>query len=370
MKKFYYVYRESMGLRCVYFVRGLRSALQALIMAFQSKPPPFINLGPLDCVHVNSTNHFTQDRQRAAVLIGLAVLTVAAALEELYLAVLIGTIPNWAINSTLLAFTMFFFCAFSSVVTRQDIVEVEVPSAFVVILENLEKEDIGGMIRKDIPMEKLEPHGDGTLYLNDRSWLPYYDDLRSVIMHESQKSKYSIRPGLQVKQKEDGIFISHDKYVAVVLRKFSFSDVKSANTLVDMEKTLVKDADGDDVDVHLYISMIGSLLYLTTSIPDIMYAVCVCARFQVTPKVSHLHAIKRNFRYLKGYLKLGLWYLRDSPFKLMAYTDSDYAGASLDRKSTTRSCQFLGSRLISWECKKQTVVATSTTKAEYLATAH
>ncbi|GJW68363.1 putative ribonuclease H-like domain-containing protein [Tanacetum coccineum] len=154
--------------------------------------------------------------------------------------------------------------------------------------------------------------------------------------------------GLQVKHKEDGIFISQDKYVAEILRKFNFSDVKSASTRVDIEKTLVKDADGDDVDVHLYKSMIGSLMYLTASRPDIMYAVCVCARFQVTLKVSHLHAVKRLFRYLKGQPKLGLWYPRDTPFELVAYTDSDYAGASLDRKSTTRGCQFLGSRLISW----------------------
>ncbi|GJT90061.1 uncharacterized mitochondrial protein-like protein [Tanacetum coccineum] len=88
---------------------------------------------------------------------------------------------------------------------------------------------------------------------------------------------------------------------------------------------------------------------------------------QVHQKVSHLHAVKRIFRYLKGQPKLGLWYPKDSPFDLVAYTDSDYAGASLDRKSTTRGCQFLGCRLISWQCKKQTVVANSTTKAEYVA---
>nr|GFA03842.1 hypothetical protein [Tanacetum cinerariifolium] len=138
--------------------------------------------------------------------------------------------------------------------------------------------------------------------------------------------------GLQVKQKEDGIFI-RDKYVTEVLRKFNFSDVKSASTPVDMEKTLVKDTDGDDVDVHLYISMIGSLMYLTTSRPDIMYGVCACARFQVTPKVSHLHAVKRIFRYLKGHPKLGLWYPKDSSFELVTYTNSNYARASLDRKS-------------------------------------
>ncbi|GJR56489.1 hypothetical protein Tco_1407010 [Tanacetum coccineum] len=175
--------------------------------------------------------------------------------------------------------------------------------------------------------------------------------------------------GLQVQQKENGIFISQDKYVAEILKKFNYSDVKSASTPVDLEKPLVKDGDADDVDVHLYRSMIGSLMYLTASRPDIMFAVCACARFQVTPKTSHLLAVKRIFRYLKGKLTLGLWYSRDSPFELVAYTDSDYAGATLDRKSTTGGCQFLGNRLISWQCKKQTVVATSTTEAKYVAAA-
>ncbi|GJQ99454.1 putative ribonuclease H-like domain-containing protein [Tanacetum coccineum] len=143
--------------------------------------------------------------------------------------------------------------------------------------------------------------------------------------------------GLQVQQKEDGIFISQDKYVAEILKKFNYSDVKSASTPVDLEKPLVKDGDADDVDVHLYRSMIGSLMYLTASRPDIMFAVCACARFQVTPKTSHLLAVKRIFRYLKGKPTLGLWYSRDSPFELVAYTNSDYAEATLDRKSTTRA---------------------------------
>nr|GEU41147.1 hypothetical protein [Tanacetum cinerariifolium] len=129
---------------------------------------------------------------------------------------------------------------------------------------------------------------------------------------------------------------------------------------------LVQDPDGEDVDVHTYRSMIGSLMYLTSSRPDIMFAVCACSRFQVTPKVSHLHAIKRSFRYLKGKPHLGLWYPKDSPFNMVAYSDSNYAGASLDRKSTTGGCQFLCYRLISWQCKKQTVVATLATKAEYV----
>ncbi|GKF50499.1 hypothetical protein Tco_0146966, partial [Tanacetum coccineum] len=107
----------------------------------------------------------------------------------------------------------------------------------------------------------------------------------------------------------------------------------------------------------MYRSMIGSLMYLTPSRPGIMFEVCACARYQVNPKVSHLH----------GQPKLGLWYPKDSPFDLEAYTDSDYARASLDRKSTIGDCQFLGCRLISWQCKKQIVVANSTTEAEYVA---
>ncbi|GJS46318.1 putative ribonuclease H-like domain-containing protein [Tanacetum coccineum] len=175
--------------------------------------------------------------------------------------------------------------------------------------------------------------------------------------------------GLQVQQKEDGIFISQAKYVAEILKKFNYTDVKSASTPVDLEKPLVKDGDANDVDVHLYISMIEYLMYLTASRPYIMFAVCACARFQVTPKTSHLLAVKRIFRYLKGKPTLGLWYSRDSPFEIVAYTDSDYDGATQDRKSTTGGCQFLGNRLISWQCKKQTMVATSTIEAEYVAAA-
>ncbi|GJT16693.1 putative ribonuclease H-like domain-containing protein, partial [Tanacetum coccineum] len=172
---------------------------------------------------------------------------------------------------------------------------------------------------------------------------------------------------VQVTQKDDGIFISQDKYVDEILKKFGFSTMKTASTPMETSKPFLKDAEAKDVNVHLYRSMIGSLMYLTALRPDIMFAVCVYARFQVTPKVSHLHAVKRIFRYLKGQPKLGLWYPKDSPFDLEAYTDSDYAGASLDRKSTTGGCQFLGRRLISWQCKKQTRVANSTTEAKYVA---
>nr|GEW03401.1 hypothetical protein [Tanacetum cinerariifolium] len=207
------------------------------------------------------------------------------------------------------------------------------------------------------------------LYQAHRAW---YETLANYLLENGfQRGKINqtlfikTQKGLQVKQKQDGIFISQDKYVADILRKFGLTDGKSASTPIDTKKHLLKDPDGEDVDVHTYISMIGSLMYLTSSRPDIMFAVCACARFQVTLKASHLHVVKRIFRYLKGKPHLGLWYPKDSPFNLVAYSDSDYAGASLDRKSTRRGCQFLGCRLISWQRKKQTVVATSSTEAEY-----
>nr|GFB17165.1 hypothetical protein [Tanacetum cinerariifolium] len=139
-----------------------------------------------------------------------------------------------------------------------------------------------------------------------------------AFMHEkfqmSAMGELNLFLGLQVLQKEDGVFLSRDK-------------------------------------------------------PDIMFAVCACARHQVTPKECHLHAVKRIFRYLKGHPKLGLWYPKASPSDLVAYSNSDYGGAFQDRKSTTGGGQFLGRRLISWQCKKQTIVATSTTEAEYVAAA-
>nr|GEV56873.1 hypothetical protein [Tanacetum cinerariifolium] len=225
-----------------------------------------------------------------------------------------------------------------------------------------------------------------------KSWCDKFE----ALMKMSSMGELTFFLGLQVKQREDGIFISQDKYVTEILKKFDFMSVKTASTPIKTKKPLVKDAEAADVDVHLYRSMISSLIYLSASRPDIMYAVCACFRFQVTQETSNLYVVKRIFRYLKGQPKLGLWYPKESSFDLEAYSDSDYAGANLNRKSTIGvcacfrfqvtqetsnlyavkrifrkstigGCQFIGRRLISWQCKKQTVIATSTTEAEYVA---
>ncbi|GKB70664.1 putative ribonuclease H-like domain-containing protein [Tanacetum coccineum] len=196
------------------------------------------------------------------------------------------------------------------------------------------------------------------LHQAPRAW---YETLSSFLMENGFR---------RVKQQPDEIFISQDKYVADILKKFDFWSIRTTITPIESNKPLVKDEDGEDVDVHVYRSMIGSLMYLITSRPDIMFTVCASARFQVTPKASHLNAVKMIFRYLKHQPKLGLWYPRDSPFKLKVFSDSDYEGSNLDKKSTTGGCQFLGRRLISWQCKKQIIMANSTTKVEYVAAAN
>ncbi|GKA95139.1 putative ribonuclease H-like domain-containing protein [Tanacetum coccineum] len=165
--------------------------------------------------------------------------------------------------------------------------------------------------------------------------------------------------------------LMHDKFQMSSIGELSFFlGLQTASTPMEPNKALIKDEEAEEVDVHVYRSMIGSLMYLTASRPDITFVICAYARFQVTPKTSHLHVVKRIFRYLKGQPKFGLWYPRDSPFDLEAFSDSDYARASLDRKSTTGGCQFFGKRLISWQFKKQTIDANSTTEVEYVAAAN
>nr|GEX27971.1 hypothetical protein [Tanacetum cinerariifolium] len=166
------------------------------------------------------------------------------------------------------------------------------------------------------------------LFLAYASFLMVYQmDVKSAFLYQKIEEEVRMMAYLLFK-----------KYVVETLKRFGFTEVKNASTHMETQKPLLKDEDEEEVDVHMYRLMIGSLMYLTSSRPNIMFVVCACARYQVNLKVSHLYAIKRIFRYLKGQPKLGLWYPKDSPFDLVAYTDSDYAGASLDRKSTTGGC--------------------------------
>ncbi|GJW33531.1 putative ribonuclease H-like domain-containing protein [Tanacetum coccineum] len=203
----------------------------------------------------------------------------------------------------------------------------------------------------------------------NQAWCDEFKVLMKGEFEMSAMGELTFFLGLQVKQNPDGIFISQDKYVKDMLKKFDMENVRPATTPFEASKPKSKDEPDDAINVHLYRSMIGSLMYLTALRPDIQFAVSACSRHQVTPLTSNLNAVKKIFKYLKGQPKLGLWYPRDSPFVLEAYSDSDYAGSHGDRKSTTGGCQFLGRRLISWQCKKQTIMATSSTEAEYVAAA-
>nr|GEV85740.1 hypothetical protein [Tanacetum cinerariifolium] len=223
------------------------------------------------------------------------------------------------------------------------------------------------------PVARIEAIRLFLAYASFMGFMVYQMDVKSAFLYETIEEEVYVcqPPGFEDPDYLDKVYkvvkALYGLHQACRAWKFQLTDGKSASTPMDTEKHLLKDPDGEDVDVHTYKSIIGSLMYLTSSRPDIMFEVCACARFQVTPKDSHLHGIKSIFRYLKGKLHLGLWYPKDSPFDLVAYSGSDYAGVSLDRKSTTGGCQFLGCRLVSWQCKKQTVMATSSTEAEYVA---
>ncbi|GJV07275.1 hypothetical protein Tco_1344931 [Tanacetum coccineum] len=151
-----------------------------------------------------------------------------------------------------------------------------------------------------------------------------------------------------------------------MLKKFRLEDYKPIKTLMSMETKLTRDEEGESIDNTKYRGMISSLLYLTASRPDIMFSVCLCARFQKDPKISYLEWDKRIFRYIKGTKHLGLWYHKGFDIETIVYADSDYAGDYVDRKSTSGVCTFMGCCLTSWFSKKQTALAISITEAEYV----
>jgi len=181
------------------------------------------------------------------------------------------------------------------------------------------------------------------------------EEFKSVMQEKFEMSsmgEVSLFLGLQIEQKPEGTLIHQANYVQDILKRFKIEDCKPISTPMETRVVLTPKKEDAPADEHQYRAMIGSLLYLTASRPDIMYAVCICARYQSGPMLTHLTAVKRILRYLKGTPKLGLWYPKSSPFDLFAYSDSDYGGCSIDQKSTSGGCQFLGNRLISWQCKK------------------
>nr|GEU59592.1 uncharacterized mitochondrial protein AtMg00810-like [Tanacetum cinerariifolium] len=195
------------------------------------------------------------------------------------------------------------------------------------------------------------------------------DDFEKIMHYEFKMSimgelNFFLR--LQIKKIEDGIFFKQSKYIKEMLKKFGLEDSKPTKTPMSTEIKLTKDDEADSVDSSKYQGMIRSLLYLTISRPDIMFSAYLSARFQENPKTTHLEAIKRIFRYIRGTSHLGLWYPKGTRIKTIVYADSDYAGDYVDRKSTSDLCTFMGCCLTSWFTKKQMALAIFTTEAEYV----
>ena len=175
--------------------------------------------------------------------------------------------------------------------------------------------------------------------------------------------------GLQIKQSPEGTFVHQAKYTKDILKKFDMGDSKPMTTPMSTNTAFDADEDGEAVAQKEFRGMIGSLLYLTATRPDIQFSLCLYARYQASPRTSHRQVVKRFFRYLKFIPELGLWYSSDSSLSLRGFSDADHAGCRIDRKSTSGTCQFLGTSLVSWSSRKQSSVATSTTEAEYVVAA-
>jgi hypothetical protein len=199
------------------------------------------------------------------------------------------------------------------------------------------------------------------------------EEFSRIMIHKFEMSmmgklKYFL--GFQIKQLQEGTFTCQTKYIQDILKKFGMKNAKPMKTPMGTNGHLDLDSGGKSVDQKVYRSMIGSLLYLCASRPDIMLSICMCARFQANPKEVHLRAMKRIMRYLVYTPKFGLWYPKGSTFDLIGYSDADYAGCKIDRKSTSGTCQFLGRSLVLWASKKQNSVALLTAKAEYIVVGH
>jgi hypothetical protein len=199
----------------------------------------------------------------------------------------------------------------------------------------------------------------------------FYDEFSKMMtdrfkMSMMEELKFFL--GFQIKQLEDGTFLSQMKYNQDILKKFGTDKAKPIKAPMGANGHLDLDMGGKLVDQKVYRSIIGSLLYLCASRPDIKLSVCMCARFQAAPKECHIRTVKRIMRYLVLTPNLSLWYFKGSHFDLIGYSDTDYAGYKVDRKSAFSTCQILGRSLVSWSSKKQNFITLSTAEAEYVAT--
>ena len=172
---------------------------------------------------------------------------------------------------------------------------------------------------------------------------------------------------LQIRQQDSGIFISQSKYARNLLKKFGLESASSVRTPVSPNVKLTIGLLCKSVDSSLYRSMIGSLLYLTSSRLDISYSVGVCARYQANPKESHMISLKRIIKYIKTTADFGVWYSKDTNDVLAGYSDVDWAGNADDRKSTSRGCFYVGNNLVSWMSKKQNSISLSIVEVDYIA---
>jgi hypothetical protein len=168
--------------------------------------------------------------------------------------------------------------------------------------------------------------------------------------------------GLHICQRNQGIFVSQTKYIREMIKRFEMEDCKPITTPMQTSCKLSKDDDSKSTNQRQYRSMLGRLLYVTSSRPDVMQTVGHVARFQATPKESHVLAVKRIFRYLKGTEEFGLWYPKGKDLSLIAYTDADWVGCIDDRKRASGASFYLGECLVSWLSKKQSSISLSTAK--------
>ncbi|XP_071695649.1 uncharacterized mitochondrial protein AtMg00810-like [Rutidosis leptorrhynchoides] len=209
------------------------------------------------------------------------------------------------------------------------------------------------------PSGFVDPHHPEKVYVDDiifgstdQKMVDEFQDVMQKRFKMSSLGAINFFLGLQVDQTEKGIFLHQSKYVAGILSLFKMEDERIAKNPLSVNHGITPENTGPKVNPTLYRTIIGSLMYLTASHPDIMSATCFCARYQAQPNVNHMLAAKKIMRYMKRSPSLGLWYPRKDGFDLTAFSDSDYGGYKRDFKSTSGGCQFLGSRLVSWQCKK------------------